>query len=139
MTTLNAYFTGAALLLSLAGLVACGKKEEKPAAPPPVAAAPAAVVEPDVPVEQQIAAMLRGHPNSRKVCVDGERTHAFFLDYGPLPPPGTEADGRFHGWIFIEKVDFYKTSNNTWFITDQDDKKYSQVYPDTIGLACKAQ
>ena len=83
--------------------------------------------------------MLRGHPNSRKVCVDGNRDRAFFLYYGPLQPAGAEPDGLWHGWLFIEKVDFYQTSNKTWFITNQADNKYAQVYPDVTGLQCKDQ
>jgi len=127
-----------AVLTLAGGLVACGKKEEKQAVVAVAASAPEPVVE-SISNEQQLAAMLRGHPNSRKICIDGERKHAFFMDYGPLPPPGTEDDGKWHGWIFIENVDFYKTSNNTYFITDQDQKKYAQVYPDVTGLQCKGQ
>lgn len=83
--------------------------------------------------------MLRGHPNSRRVCVDGTRDRAFFLDYGPALKPGEQDDGKMHGWYFIEKVDFYATSNNTWFITAQEDKKYITVYPDVTGLTCQQQ
>jgi predicted small lipoprotein YifL len=127
--------TWAVLLAGLAGLVACGKKEENP--PPPAAEQAAAPVGPSQ--EAQIAAMLRGHPNSRRVCVDGNRERAFFLDYGPPLKPGEQDDGKMHGWYFIEKVDFYSTSNNTWFITAQEDRKYVTVYPDVAGLVCQLQ
>lgn len=129
-------FRRVAVLILLVGLVACGKKEEKIAIPPPVVAEPAAVM-PTGP--EMISAMLRGHPNSRQVCIDGVRDRSFFLDYGPRLMPGVEADGKYHGWLFIEKVEFFKTSNNTWFITTQEEKKYLEVYPDVIGLTCKAQ
>lgn len=122
------------MLSVLCSLAACGKKEEKP---PELAAAASAPAVPQPTQVEMVAAVLRGHPNSRQVCVDGERDRAFFLDYGPLQKPGAEPDNQYHGWIFIEKIDFYKTSNNTWFITDQDDKKYAQVYPDVTGLFCR--
>lgn len=123
--------TWVVLLTALVCLVSCGKKEETP---------PTAEVIPEsVPtVDDTIAAMLRGHPNSRRVCVDGLRERSFFIEYSPRPKEGEEANWPFHGWLFIEKVDFYKTSNNTWFITDQSEKKYIQVYPDITGLNCKA-
>lgn len=130
--------TSATWLVALslfAGLVACGKKTEKTPAPEPVAAP----VAPAMSEEQQFSAMLRGHPNSKRVCIDAERRNAYFLDYGPLPPPGTPDDGKWHGWLFIDNVEFYRTSNNTYFITNQDDKKYVQVYPDVNGLQCRAQ
>lgn len=127
--------TWVVMLSALTGLVACGKKAEK--TPEPVAVAASAPTEPQPTQVEMVAAMLRGHPNSRQVCVDGLRDRAFFLDYGPLLPPGSEDDGKYHGWIFIEKVDFYKTSNDTWFILAQDDKKYVQVYPDVTGLFCR--
>jgi len=130
--------TTALCMLVPLGLIACGKKAEKTTQPPPakVVAKPA---EPQATAAEMISAMLRGHPNSKQVCVDGERERAFFLDYGPLLPIGVVPDGKFHGWYFIEKVDFYKTSNNTWFITDQKDDTYLQVYPDVTGLTCRAQ
>lgn len=120
-------------ILFVALLSACTKKEEPPAPPPPA--------EPSVSptTDEMVAAMLRGHPNSRKVCVDGNRDRAFFLYYGPLQPAGSEPDKLYHGWLFIEKVDFYQTSNKTWFITDQAENKYAQVYPDVNGLLCKDQ
>ena len=125
-----------ALAAALSGLAACGKKAENAAGP---AAAAQDVAEP-VPTptqDQMIAAMLRGHPNSLRVCADGERQNAFFVDYGPIPPAGSEPDNKYHGFLFIEKVEFYRTSNNTWFITNQADDKYVQVYPDVAGLVCK--
>lgn len=127
--------TWAVLLSSLVALTACGKKAENP---PEQQAAEPVVQAPQGPnQEQMIAAMLRGHPNSRKVCVDGNRDRAFFLDYGPHLKPGEQDDGKMHGWYFIEKVEFYQTSNNTWFITAQEDKKYVTVFPDVSGLVCQ--
>lgn len=124
-----------ALAAALSGLAACGKKAENP---PPVAES-APVVEQGPTQDQKVDAMLRGHPNSRRVCVDGERPNAFFLDYGPIPPAGTPPDDKHHGILFIEKVEFYKTSNNSWFITNQADDRYIPVYPDLSGLVCKVQ
>ena len=124
------------LAAALSGLAACGKRAEtveSPDMPPQAVADPTATPT----QEQMIAAMLRGHPNSFRVCVDGERQNAFFVDYGPLPAAGSEPDNKYHGFLFIEKVEFYKTSNNTWFITNQADNKYVQVYPDVAGLTCK--
>jgi hypothetical protein len=89
--------------------------------------------------DEMIAAMLRGHPNSTQICVDGTRSRSFFVNYGPLLVPGAPEDGNLHGWLFIEDVDFFKTSNNTWFITVQKDDNYIQVYPDVLGLTCKSQ
>lgn len=87
--------------------------------------------------EEMLASMLRGHPNSKKICIDGSRENAFFLDYGPLPKEASDR-GLFNGgWFFIEKVEFYKTSNNTWFITNQEDSKYITVYPDVTDLNCR--
>lgn len=125
-----------ALVAALSGLAACGKKAEKVESPD---VPPQAVVDPTAAPtqDQMIAAMLRGHPNSLRVCVDGERENAFFVDYGPLLPAGAEPDNKYHGFLFIEKVDFYRTSNNTWFITNQADSKYVQVYPDVAELVCK--
>lgn len=120
------------------GLVACSKKAEKTPPTEPVKAA----IEPTGPQLTQadmLTAMLRGHPNSKQVCVDGDREHAFFLDYGPIPPLGTKDDGKWHGWLFIEKIDFFRTSNNTWFITNQSNDKYVQVYPEVLELTCKSQ
>jgi hypothetical protein len=125
----------AATLTALLGLVACGKKVES--VPVPVVAASAPVVDEGPSVEQAVDAMLRSHPNSRKVCVDGERQHTYFLDYGPLLSPGADEDGRYHGWLFIERVDFYKTSNGTWFNVRMDENRYVQAYPDVTGLFCK--
>ena len=126
--------TWAVGLAALSLLVACGKKAENQEH---VASPATPVVETGPSMDQKVDAMLRGHPNSRRVCVDGDRTNAFFLDYGPHLPPGAEHDGKYHGILFIEKVEFYKTSNNTWFITEQDGKKYLTVYPDLAGLVCK--
>ena len=113
-------------------LAACGKKEDLHASAPP--SEPVYIT-----TDEMVAAMLRGHPNAQKLCVDGNREKSFFLYYGPLPAQGSAPDNLFHGWIFIEKVDFYQTSNKTWFITAQEANKYVQVYPDITGLQCKDQ
>jgi hypothetical protein len=120
------------VMAGFACLVSCGKKEETPPA--------AAVVKVEVPnAEEALSAMLRGHPNSKRICIDGQREQAFFLDYGPLPKDAADRQLFNGGWLFIEKVEFYKTSNNSWFITNQEDKKYIQVYPDVTGLNCRVQ
>ena len=114
-------------VLTAAILVACGKKVENPPA-----ANTTQVSEPVVALptpEEALDAMLRGHPNSRRICIDGLRERSYFLDYGPLPEPGAKADGYYHGWLFIEKVDFYPTSNKTWFITNQAENKYKPFLP----------
>lgn len=128
--------TAALMLLTSITLVACGKKVESTPIPAAVASAPVVV---DQPTEDQaLAAILRGHPNSHRACVDGLRENSFFLDYGPPLAPGAEEDGKYHGWLLLDRVEFYKTSNNTWFITIQKDEKYITVYPDVNGLNCKA-
>jgi len=132
------YLSLALCMLVPLGLVACGKKAEKTPPPAHVTTAAVPLITPPTQAEM-ISAMLRGHPNSKQVCIDGERAKAFFLDYGPLLPNGAPPDGRNHGWLFIENIDFFKTSNNTWFITDQKDDNYIQVYPDVQGLTCKPQ
>lgn len=126
---ISTVLTWTVLLAGLSGLVACGKKEESPEVVPVVSTGPDA--------EEMLAAMLRGHPNSKKICIDGNRENAFFLDYGPLPTEDKDRVLFAGGWLFIEKVKFYKTSNNTWFITDQDTKEYVYVHPDVTGLNCK--
>jgi hypothetical protein len=126
------------LAAALSGLAACGKRAETvESVVVPEPAASVAAVELPITQEQALAAMLRGHPNARRICIDGYRTDAFFLDYGPLLPAGAEPDGLWHGWIFIDEIHFYRTSNNTFFVTDQGDEKYAQVYPDVTGLVCK--
>jgi hypothetical protein len=127
------YLSLALCMLLPFSMVACTKKVEKKQTPAAVAATP----EPEPEEDDMISAMLRGHPNSKQICVDGERRHAFFLDYGPLRKLGEAEDGQWHGWIFIEDVVFYKTSNNTLFITDQAANKYIQAYPDVTALTCR--
>lgn len=135
---MNTTFRHVAVLTLLVGLVACGKKEESTPVVAVAASAPEPAVDP-ISSEQQLSSILRSHPNSRRACIDGERKYTYFLDYGPLPPPNTEDDGRNHGWLYIEGVQFFKTSNNTYFNTVQDEDKYIRVYPDVNGLQCKAQ
>jgi len=132
------HFSLALCMLAVSGLVACGKTGEKTPPPTPVTTAAVPLITPPTQAEM-ISAMLRGHPNSKQVCVDGERSRSFFLDYGPLLPAGAPGDGKIHGWLLIENIDFFKTSNNTWFITDQKDDNYIQVYPDVAGLTCRSQ
>lgn len=124
--------TWAVALAGLTSLVACSKKLEKPVETKVTQAQ-------EVPQDAQIAAMLRGHPNSKRICVDSSRDRAFFLDYGPLPKPNEPSDGLMHGWYFVEKIEFYSAPNGTWFITGQEDSKYITVYPDVNGLVCQQQ
>jgi hypothetical protein len=127
------YLSLALCMLLPFSMVACTKKVEKKTE----SVAVAAVDPDDLTQDAMLSAMLRGHPNSKQICVDGTRNHAFFLDYGPLLKYGEPADGQWHGWIFIQDVEFYKTSNNTWFIIDQAANKYIQSYPDVNGLVCR--
>ncbi len=109
----------------------CGKKEEAPATP--VAPAPAPV---SATVDEGITAVLRAHPNSNKVCYE-TNYDGYLLDYGPPLPPGSEDDGKLHGWYLLQHVQLYKSANNTWFTGLQPDKEYVTVYPDATGLPCK--
>lgn len=129
----------ALVLLAVLALVACGKKEEKPFITLTSAAASAPTVTEEPSKEQALSAMLRGHPNSRQVCIDDHRENSFFLNYGPLLSSGAPGDGQWHGWIMIWNVEFYKTSNNTWFVLDMNGDRYIQAYPDVTSLQCKAQ
>lgn len=120
------------MLVLCAAFSSCGKKEEPVAAavvvaPPPVAAT----------VEEGIAAVLRAHPNSRKVCYE-TNYDGYLLDYGPPLAAGVEPDGLFHGWYLLQRVQLYRSSNGTWFTGLQPDKEYVTVYPDASGLPCKA-
>lgn len=128
-------WTWAVGLACLGLLVACGKKAENQVA---VASPATAVVESGPTLDQKVDAMLRGHPNSKRVCVDGVRKDAFFLDYGPHLPAGTPNDNKWHGIMLIVNIEFYKTSNDTWFITEQATNRYFLVYPELDGLVCKA-
>ena len=116
------------IILSIAALVGCGKKEDpKPAV---VEAAPTPSV------DQAVDAILRSHPNSNQVCFDS-KLHGFFLDYGPLLPAGSADDGKFHGWYWIDTPNFFLSANGKWFTQDLANDKYAQVYPDTTGLPCR--
>lgn len=123
------------LLSALAGLTACGKKEETPqistaAAPEPKTVAPT--------VDEAIVAVLRGHPNSKKICYD-TKFDGYFAYYGPPLAAGAEDDGKMHGWYLVQNIAFYQAANNSWFIGLQPDKSYVTVYPDVTGLPCKDQ
>ena len=128
---------------SLLCVVACSKKAEKTPDPATLNTtantANTANTATNAPLEAQVAAMLRGHPHARRICIDEARENAFFLDYGPPLGPKQEPDGFAHGWLFIEKVKFHETSNNTWFITVQDESSYITVFPDVSGLDCRSQ
>lgn len=123
-------------MLTLAvGLTACGKKAETPpavevAAPVPVAVAPT--------VDEALVAVLRGHPNSRKICYD-TNFDGYFMYYGPHLPAGVEDDGKMHGWYLVQKIAFYQAANKSWFIGLQPNQSYVTVYPDVTGLPCKDQ
>lgn len=118
----------------LGSLAACGRPAEKVQELPKQTAP--AVADPGYPKELMLDAMLRGHPKSKKVCIDETRDRAFFIDYSQreeIPENGIFAGS----WLFIENVEFYQTSNKTLFITNQDEKKYIAVYPDITNLSCK--
>jgi hypothetical protein len=127
-------FAATLLAVAACGLLAgCGKKaekDEKPAAAPP---APTPVIKTDWPQDQTLDAMLRGHPNSRKVCIDEKRANAFFVDYSHKE----ENDGFWGGWVFIQNVEFHETSNNTLFVTTMNHNLYIRAYPDVTGMKCK--
>jgi hypothetical protein len=124
------------VMLALAvGLTACGKKAENPGATEVSAPAPA-VVAPTV--DEAIVAVLRGHPNSRKICYD-TNYDGYFMYYGPHLPPAAEEDGKFHGWYLVQKIQFYQAANKSWFIGLQPNQNYITVYPDVTGLPCKDQ
>lgn len=122
----------ALLTVAAAGLTACSKKVENP--PDKAVVSPAQVPT----VNESFSAMLRGHPNSIKICYD-ESYNGFYLYYGELLKAGEPDDNKHHGWLFIQDVKFYITSAGSWFIAKQANDKYVQIYPDVIGLQCKDQ
>lgn len=119
-------------LMLAVGLAACGKKVEEKI-PEKVEAAP--VVKEEATQEQKLAAMVRPYDRLVRACADGLRNNSFFVLF--KAPPDGQTEGLFVGWYLIENVEFYKTSNNTWFITELPDKDFVKVYPDVTGLACK--
>lgn len=121
------FHVAALAALCLLSMYGCAKKE---------------AVTPGAPTEQPsqeaaMAAILRGHPNSLRVCAD-IAWNGYMLDYGPMPAPSAPADGRMHGWYLLQNVVFNKSANNTWFISTQPDANYFVVYPDVTGLPCHA-
>lgn len=116
-------------------LAACGKKQEVAAPVEPVAPAePAAPVEkPNL--DQQLSAMVRPYERMIKVCHEGLRNSAFFVLF--KPPADGNSEGLLVGWYLVEGIEFYKASNNTWFMTDIADNKFVKVYPEIDGLTCR--
>ncbi len=122
------------LLTATALLVACGKKAEKAQETTKQVVVPVTTPKTDWPQDAMLDAMLRGHPNSRKVCQDENRTNAFFADYSHHEDDG----GVFtKGWAFIQNVEFYETSNKTLFIIEMEHNRYVRTYPDVLGMKCK--
>lgn len=115
-------------------LSACSDSGKKP--PEPVAQVTAVVEVPTI--DEAMTATQRGHPHAIRICYD-EKLNGYFLEYSPYPTRSKEEDNFFHGWWFLQKVEYHKAANNTWFITDQPMTNYSQVYPDVAGLPCKSQ
>lgn len=114
----------AALALVLSG---CQKKEE------PVAVAAEAA--PTYTVADTMAAMLRGHSHSKQICYD-EGMNGWYILYTEDATMESPFNG---GWLYISEVKFYRSSNKTWFITDQKITDYTHVYPDVTGMNCKTQ
>jgi len=131
-------FAASLLAVVALGLLAgCGKPAEpakKPAVPQAKTLEPA--LKTDWPQDAMLDAVLRGHPRAKRVCQDETRVNAFFADYSQYQDDGDV--GLFNrGWVLIDKVEFYETSNKTLFITDLDYGRYIRVYPDVSGLKCK--
>lgn len=121
-------YVAIACMAAILGLSACGKREE------PVAVSTPAV-SPSPTVDEAITAVVRGHPHSLTVCYD-QPLNGYFVHYKDAVD-GAEPDGNYHGWYFLQKIDFYKAANNTWFIGNQPESSYVVVYPDVTGLPCK--
>ena len=119
-------YVAVAVVLTLL-LVGCGKKEEP--------AAEVAVTPPSYTLDDTMAAMLRGHPRSKQICYD-DGMSGWYLQYAIDEAVEFPFNG---GWIFIQDVKFYRSSNKTWFISDQKITDYVRVYPDVAGLPCKTQ
>ena len=86
-------------------------------------------------VDDALDAVVRGHPNSKKVCYD-RKLNGYLIHYGPPLKAGeTAEEGRYYGWLYLGKVKFYQSANNKWFIAEQDN--HVTVYPDADGLPCK--
>lgn len=85
--------------------------------------------------EQALSAMSRSLDRVNSVCLDGIRNSAFFVHFSETDYP--DHTNLFRGWYLVENVEFYKTSNNTWFITEIPDNKFTKVFPDVTGLQCK--
>lgn len=125
-------------LIILCTLVACGKDEGEKKAPEPIPTpAPPAPEQPSV--EQALDAALRGHPHAMKVCYDS-KSEGLLIQYSPhVEPPAQDTDGMMHGWFYLKVNGFYPSANGTWYLTNQPDGSYVQVYPDDTSLPCKAR
>lgn len=112
-------------------LMACTEKQDVP--PPAVVAVVATLPT----IEEGVIAVVRGHPHSTKVC--HEPAFAGYFIHYKEKVDGAPEDDHFHGWYIVQNMKFYKSSNNTWFIGDNEAKDYVVVYPDITGLTCKDQ
>ena len=126
-----------AVICAASLLAACGKDVKKKPKNSEQAASTtqAKVPDPEPTVDEALAAVVRAHPNSLKVCKDD---YGYFVSYGPPLKAGQEADNsRYYGWQLVQGIKFYQSTNKTWFVVENKEVNYFQVYPDVTGLKCK--
>jgi hypothetical protein len=124
-------------MLMLSALAACGPNPEPKKQPTPAITATVPDVAASVITsEEAMVAVMRGHPHSIQVCYD-TGLNGYFLQYPPRKEGAT--DDVMYGWYFLQKVQYFRASNNTWFIANQPEVNYASVYPDVAGLPCKMQ
>lgn len=118
-------------------LVACGDKKEPPKTveipPESTASAASALVTPIPTGAEMLSAMKRGFDRTNQICINTiDNKTSFFIDFKEDPDPT-----KFSGWYYIEKISFYRTQANTWYVQDIPDDQFIKVYPDVTGLQCK--
>lgn len=111
----------------------CAKKEDAPKSK----AQATKVEQKEKPnVSEAMSAFFRAHPRSDKVCYDANYD-AFLVHYKDIPLNEVPPEDKMFGWYFVQKVEFYKLANNTWFTGLQPDERYFRAYPNVTGLPCQ--
>lgn len=89
----------------------------------------------DAPVDKELDAILRGHPNSHMVCKVPGNSRSYLVHYNRKYAD----DGFPINWYYLKDVELLPAGNGTYFITNLSSNYYTIVYPDIKGLTCKEQ